>query len=245
METIVLLHGWGVRPENYQTLIDSLNKKYQVIAPPIYNLTEKELTWKKLSKNLDKFIGKKNVYLLGTSLGGGLALAYAALFPQKAKGVIVCEPVGAKIKKTKLIGAFLLSKMSGRALFYPGAVSITASVVKAFFKELFFNFMSLYRLVNLVLNQDIEDLLPKIKAPVYILWSKNPDVLPLKMGERLHQRIPDSTLNPNFSDKNHLWCLIEQEKVAEETKKILETSPLGEREERKTENRKPQRRNIL
>jgi pimeloyl-ACP methyl ester carboxylesterase len=74
----------------------------------------------------------------------------------------------------------------------------------------------------MVYRQDLEKSLPKIRVPVYLLWSKNSSVLPLWMGERLHQRIPNSIFNPNFSDKNHLWCLLEQEKVAKEVKKILE-----------------------
>lgn len=232
METLILLHGWGVESKNYHNLISSLSKDYRVITPSLYELVpEKQLSWQKLAENLDKkVIGKQKVFLLGTSLGGGLALAYAAFYPKKVKGVIVCEPVGAKIKKSKLIGSFLLSKMSIRAIFYPKGGRMTFSILKTFIKQLLFNFRNLYRLANLVLEKDLEKTVKKIKASVRILWSSEPDILPLWAGERLEQRIETASFNPKFSNKNHLWCLIEQEKVSQEVKDFLkDTSKRGER----------------
>lgn len=237
METLVFLHGGGARPENYQALLDSLSKKYKVNAPVLYDLVEtKDFSWRKFAKNLDKLIGNKKVYLVGSSLGGGLSLAYAAFYPHKVKAVIACESVGAGTKRNLIVWAFLLLKMSTRALFYSGGLRVGVELRCTLINVLVTtNFKRIYSLLKMVYEQDLEEFLPRIKVPVYLLWSKNSGVLPLEMGERLDQRIKTSFFNPNFSDKNHLWCLLEQEKVAQEVRKILaDISTRGERGEKIT-----------
>ena len=221
MKTVVYLHGGGVTPEDYQGLIDSLSKRYKVIAPNLYELAEtKRFTWKEFAGNLDKSLGGKKVYLVGTSLGADLTLAYAAFYPQKVKAVVVCEPVG-KMKRSVIGWAYVLQKTTIRALFYPGGFRAIMRPRFNFLRECLLNFRKIYSLTRMVRKEDYERFLVKIKAPVYLLWSKNSGLLPLWVGKRLHQRIPNSTLNPNFSDKNHLWCFLEQERIAQEVKKIF------------------------
>lgn len=230
METVVFLHGWGTGPKIFQPLIKSLGKNYHVIAPNLSDLTDnKEFTWKKFAENLDKFIGKRKIYLIGTSLGGGLALAYAALHPKKVKVVIACEPAGFKSRRNKIIWAFLLLWMTTRALSYPRGIRVVSKVRVSFLKETIFHFREVYTQAKLGLEKDLEKHLSKIKAPVHLLWSKNSGILPLWMGERVHQRITTSKFDPNFSDKNHLWCVFEQEKIAKMFFKILTDGKIGER----------------
>lgn len=221
METLVYLHGGGVTPKDYQDLIESLEEKYQVIAPNLYDLAEtQKFTWKKMAENLDKLISEKKIYLVGTSLGADLALAYAAFYPQKVKAVIACEPVG-KMERGVIGWAYALQKTTIRALFYPGGFREIMKPRFNFLKEAP-KFRRIYNLAKMVRKEDYERFLTKIKAPVYLLWSKNSGLLPLWVGERLHQRIPDSTFNQNFSDKNHLWCFLEQKNLAREVKKIFD-----------------------
>lgn len=220
METIVFLHGWGVGPENSRLLINSLGKKFNVIAPNLSNLTDKkDFSWQKFAENLDRLIVKKQIYLVGMSLGGGLALTYAAFYPQKVKAVIACEPAGIKIKRNKIIWTFLIIKMVIRALFYPEGVKFIPKVCFSFLKECILNFRKIYRQAKLVSGKGLEEFLAKIQAPVYLLWSKNSNLLPLWMGERLHQGIVTSRLYPSFSNKNHLWGLFEQKKLAQKVSK--------------------------
>lgn len=229
METVVFLHGWGSGPQNKQLLINWLSKKYHVIAPNLSDLTDKkDFSWEKFADNLDKFIGKRKVYLVGVSLGGGLALAYSAFYHKKVRAVVTCEPAGIKIKRNIIISAFLFLKMTTRALFYPEGVKIVSRVRFSFLKECLSHPKELYTQLKLVLEKDLEKPLSRIKSPVYILWGKSPDLLPLWMGERLHQGIPNSKFNPKFSDKNHLWCLFEQKKLARGILKFFDTHPPGE-----------------
>jgi len=221
METLVYLHGGGVTPKDYQDLIESLKKKYLVIAPNLYDLAEtKKFTWREMAGNLDKLLGGKKVYLVGTSLGADLALAYAAFYPQKVKTVVACEPVG-KMERSVIGWAYALQKTTMRALFYPGGFRAIMKPRFNFLKEGALNFRKIYSLAKMVRKEDYERFLVKIKAPVYLLWSKNSGLLPLWVGKRLHQRIPNSKFNPKFSNKNHLWCFLEQERIAQEVKKIF------------------------
>lgn len=170
---------------------------------------------------MDKFVGKKEVYLVGVSLGGGLALVYAAFYPEKVKAVIACEPAGIKTRGSKIVWAFLLIWMTTRALFYPKGIRIVSKVCFSFLKESILHFREVYSQAKLGLERDFEKSLAKIKAPVYLLWSKNSGILPLWMGERIHQRIASSKFEPSFSTKNHLWCMFEQEKIAKKAFKFF------------------------
>jgi len=218
METLVFLHHWGIGPENYNSLINSLRKKYQVIAPNLSSLTEnkKDFSLEEFAKNLDKLIGRKKIYLLGVSLGGVLALSYACHYPDKVKVVVVCEPGGIKFKRSKVAWSFLIVKMLVRALFYPRGIRVVLRVCFSFLKESILNFRKLDIQAKLGLKMDLADSLAKIKSPVFLFWSEKPDLVPLSVGKRLHQGIATSKFNPSFSNKNHLWPLFEQEKIAKE-----------------------------
>lgn len=176
---------------------------------------------KKFAKNLDRLIGKKKIYLLGVSLGGGLALSYACFYTDKVKAIVACEPGGIKFKRSKIVWSFLIIKMLARALFYPRGIKVVPRVCFTFLKENILNFRGMYSQANLGLEMDLADSLVKIKCPIFLLWSGNPDLVPLWIGKRLHQGIASSKFYPAFSNKNHLWLLFEQEKVTKLVSQIF------------------------
>lgn len=220
-KTLVFLTAWGERSDNFLPLLIKVRKKYQVLTPNLSSLVEsKNLSWQVVSAKLDQVIGHHQVYLLGTSLGGGLALAYAAFFPNKVKLVIACEPAGIKLKRRKIVWVWLMVKMIIKGFFYPKGSQYIPKMFRAVIKEAFSHPGQLKAQLKLVWKEDLEKYLSQIRTPVYLFWSKNSEIFPSWVGEKFKQNIIKAQLDSSFSDKNHLFIL-EQDRLANEVIKII------------------------
>lgn len=86
-KTLVLLHGLFGALSNFKEVVDQFSPNYRAGIPmlPLYDLPVLDTNAKKLAKFLHEFIefkGFKDVYLLGNSLGGHVALIYSRKHPE-------------------------------------------------------------------------------------------------------------------------------------------------------------------
>lgn len=102
-ETVVLVHGLGQNGyRDWRTVIPALAQHYHVLAMdlPGFGLSQKPngryspTQYARLLQWLISQSGRERVYLVGHSMGGAVALRYAATFPDTLHGVVLVSVAG-------------------------------------------------------------------------------------------------------------------------------------------------------
>ena len=203
-ETVVMLHGWGANIELFRPSAELVSQKYRVLAPdlPGAGLTpEPPEVW-----NVDNYVdfvirfiasfGVKKVILLGHSFGGRVIIKMANRkdLPFTVSRIILVDAAGIKPEKTpeqkmkegiskfgkKLLGGNekLLNKIQSMA----GSADYRAA--SPLMRKI---------LVNVV-NEDLTQLLPGIKASTLLIWGTLDTATPITDGEKMEELIPDAGL---------------------------------------------------
>jgi 2-succinyl-6-hydroxy-2,4-cyclohexadiene-1-carboxylate synthase len=109
-EVVLLLHGFTGSKETWQPLIESLSKKYRVIALDLLGhgetsspIDKSRYQMEEAASEIKEFLEKleiKSVHLLGYSMGGRLALYFALHYPTYVTSLILesCTPGLPKIE---------------------------------------------------------------------------------------------------------------------------------------------------
>ena len=253
-EPVILLHGLGGSWEDWLELIPALSPVYRVCAidfpgfgksPPPPRQHEYDLVF--VANFMRKFMdakGYQRVFLVGNSMGGGIALRCAMDDPERIQGVVLAN------------GAGLGKEISGfnRALAFPGIARLAIPFiekehVRAIWKSMFFNpelitpamidrtwewiqktetkkfLIYLYPKVLSIWGQKYL-LLPeaeKIRCPVLITWGINDAVLPVLHAVNAFQAIHSAQLTL-IRDCGHVPQLEQAEIFNQSVMKFLKYS---------------------
>jgi four helix bundle suffix protein len=219
-ESLIFLHGGGIRALTYKKCLDCLSKKYKVYAPDLPNfggssIPSKIWDFSDYANFLSEFIDSlpvKNVTILGHSFGGGIAL-HLANRNQKIKKVILANPAG-MIRINSLRKAyfhFFIKKTIDDLLINP---FITFIPLKDFAINLFTRLgkaITIFRMVNLTVREKIIDL-SEIRVPTLILWGENDEIYSRKEIESC--KFSDFT-KVEYIKGNHDWILFKPELLIE------------------------------
>lgn len=181
----------------------------------------------------------RNLTLVGNSLGGGIALLVALRLTQEDPGrlskLVLIDSAGAK--QMLPIHLRLLRSFLGTAILYLTPPSIAArmtlrmcyhdrkKVTKADVTAYAAPFVSrearhaLLQTARQCVPPNTEELiseLSRITVPTFILWGREDKVIPIEVGESLHQLIPNSKLEV-LEECGH----IPQEEKPEETVALI------------------------
>jgi pimeloyl-ACP methyl ester carboxylesterase len=214
-ETVVLLHGFGASADNWNRFAARLTKRYRVIAPDLpgwgqsTRLAPESYGYPRQVERLQEFLtqlGLERFHLIGHSMGGFIASAYAAHYPEKVitLGLIaphgVTEPQPGELAKSVAAGdnwliatsvpefERLLNNVFARRPYLPKSVfrllahhAVRNSAKSAMiFTEMQAN------------EPPLEKRLPQIKAPALILWGSQDRVLHVSCAEVFRQGIRNS-----------------------------------------------------
>lgn len=199
LKNIYILHGWTYTLENWQPIVDNLRARdYKVTLLKVPGLTtELEKPW-----NLNDYVdwlnqelkGKNQVYLIGHSNGGRIAIAFTAKYPQKVEKLILIDSAGITVKtfranmKKKIFkfiaktGKKVSSSPIARKWLYKIAREKDYEKANPIMRETMSNLITV----------DIEPLLTKITVPTLIIWGELDKSTPLKDGKLMSCQIKDS-----------------------------------------------------
>jgi pimeloyl-ACP methyl ester carboxylesterase len=190
LPTAVVLHGLGSAASAFAPVLDRLlSHSRRVVAPdlpghgfsaaPAVTLTAERLV-EAVGELLDG-LGEP-IFLVGTSLGGGLALRYAARRPQVVSALALISPAGAQLEEgewDELVRAFdpararaLLDRLYHRVPWYASAL---APSVRAL--------MSRSAVRDILASATPADLPPpeslrNLPMPVLLLWGESERLFP-------------------------------------------------------------------
>jgi pimeloyl-ACP methyl ester carboxylesterase len=217
-EPLVVIHGGGGDARTWWRNIDELAGKYTVYAPdlPGYGGSQPldgRYYIPELSEFIDKFarsLGLEKFYLMGHSLGGGIALNYALKSPQKIIKLVLVSSLclGREIAfwvrlftlpaLIRSIGALMvfvfksvtwLAKQLNPAEYImtlsPASMAVGCSITT-------------FRHQTLVLEQRLSE----VKMPTLLVWGGKDPIVPVKQAYRAAKAIPDCRVEV-FKNRGH------------------------------------------
>ena len=124
MENILILHGWGSQAERWSEVKELLeNGGYRVYVPDLPGFGESLPPPQAWSVDdyvewVRSFCEKENlsqIFLLGHSFGGSIAIKFVNYFPEKVQGLILVAP---KLKRQKTLLWIFKYLIIAKKIFY-------------------------------------------------------------------------------------------------------------------------------
>jgi pimeloyl-ACP methyl ester carboxylesterase len=219
--TVLILHGWGGSSDSWLTVQKILTGHgYKVIVPDFPGFG-KSVTppsaWgiKDYTDFVLKFIEQTkldNFFLIGHSFGGRISVRLASEYPEKIRGLILCDAAGIKPKMGfKNLTIFFLARL-GNAIFTPKHLARFKDSVR----NIFYAFLrnkdyvkakgTMRETIIKVLEEDLSPELPKINAKTLIVWGSQDKMVPLKYGYIFKEKIAGSQMEiiPKIGHSPHL-----------------------------------------
>lgn len=185
---LVLIHGGGAASaeSDWESNLEFLAHHYRVYAPDLvgYGKSDKprlDYTTRFFNKFFDDYMtamGLERTNLLGHSLGGGVALAYALNHPDRVEKLVLVDSAGLT-NELGLVGKLLhpiftrVARLKGDHVY----VSLMTGGSQREPSELF------------------TERLHELKAPTLIVWGEWDGYIPVKLAYLAHERIKDSKLH--------------------------------------------------
>lgn len=208
-EFVLFLHGWGSNIKLWQGLMDTVAPKYTALAldmPGFGESDEPKEAW-----NVDDYVDfvlkfvdlfkPESLVLVGHSFGGRVIIKMLNReLPFEVKKIILIDAAGIKPKKTLKQKISLLAYKTGRKI-------METKPLKAMFPDSVENMRKkrgsadynsatpiMRQTLVKVVNEDLTELLPNIKASSLLVWGTNDTATPLSDGEKMESLIPDAGL---------------------------------------------------
>ena len=209
-KNLVLIHGLGASAERWESVIPNFGKHFTVYVPDLigFGLSDKpsvdyttDLFVKFLSSFLDE-VGVKTATVIGSSLGGQIAIEYASANPQSVEKLILVSPAGAMKQSTPALDAYIMAALYPDSTTAQNAFSImtgnnkeiSQSTVDGFIHRMLlpnakYAFMS--TILGMKNAPEISTKLEVLQIPTLVIWGELDPVIPIKYAEYFVQNIRD------------------------------------------------------
>jgi pimeloyl-ACP methyl ester carboxylesterase len=213
---LLFLHGASGMPAILPCL-HKLAEKFDVVVPehPGYGQSD-EPAWLDNIHDMAYFylefldkLDLREVYLIGNSMGGWIALEMAVRSTARIKSMVVISPAGVKTPGVLPADTFLMSpEEQVRALIHDQKLAEARLAEPVSPEALDVALKNKHTTARLAWEPRFHDPhLPKwlhrIGVPVTIVWGKEDRILPVGMAKRIHDLIPGSKLEV-IAEAGHL-----------------------------------------
>lgn len=211
--TVILLHGLGGSSQVWQLNIAPLAEKYHVVVPDQigFGKSDKPLVNYRIRTYVDfldqfcKQLKIERASLVGSSMGGWIAAAFTAAFPDRVDKLVLVDAAGYMPPKdldtrtfyglnptTREAMKVLLAKV-----FYNKVFQTDAAVDQAIAARLAagdgYTINSITE--SIIRGEDfLDDTVKTIKRPTLIIWGRQDGLVPLAEGEHFNKDISGSKL---------------------------------------------------
>ena len=208
---VIPLHGLLGDTGNWLSLMECLSPRCRVAIPelPWYSLPREDATIDAVVRFVHAFVDQLDVdgvHLIGSSLGGHIALLYARAHSQRVRTRTLTGSSGLR-ERPVMAGSILRSgtpvrrddyeliKNRAETTFYD-PLAVTPEMVHDAY-ELFNNETKLVSLVSMTksaMRRAMDHELPLVTQPTCLIWGKNDVITPDDVAEDFHRLLPDSDL---------------------------------------------------
>ncbi len=211
---VILLHGLGGDMSNWAPTISALATKYRVIVPDQvgFGKSDKPVIAYRVGTLVDfldglyKELKIERASLVGNSLGGWTAAAFALAYPEKVDRVVLVDAGGVMLPQsadqTELRAALTGSTRESirqlmSMIFYNKQYQSDVAVDMMFTRKMTRTdgYTIQQFIESIVRGEDmLDNRLASIKQPTLIVWGREDRLTPLAMGEQFKKGIPNSEL---------------------------------------------------
>jgi abhydrolase domain-containing protein 6 len=211
-QTILMLHGFGGNKELWMRFARYLTDDYHVVIPDIAGFGESsqipEDTYDAETQltRIDRFIQAlklERFHVAGNSMGGMLAAMYGATYPQKVLTLGLLAPAGVGSPKPSETAVFLQKGtnplLTGSSEDYERLLNlcfVKPPFIPSQFKKLLIADAIAHREFNEKIWKDmkreesfLDPYLPKIQAPVLIIWGEADKILDVGGASVLEKKL--------------------------------------------------------
>ncbi|HSA97575.1 MAG TPA: alpha/beta hydrolase [Candidatus Nitrosotenuis sp.] len=209
-KNLVLIHGLGASAERWEPVLPYFSKHYNVIVPDLigFGYSDKpntDYTAEFFTQFVASFVdalGLDRTAIMGSSLGGQIAVEYTAANQQSVDRLILVSPAGAMKQSTPALDAYVMAALypdleSAKTAFMMmtgNNKDVNQHIIDDFVQRMRlpnakFAFMS--TLLGLKNAPEITARLEKILVPTLVLWGELDPVIPVKYAEKFVREIRD------------------------------------------------------
>jgi len=211
--TVILLHGLGGSTQVWGFNIGPLAEKYHVVVPDQigFGKSDKPLVNYRIRTYVDfldqfcKQLGIERASLVGNSMGGWIAAAFTAAFPDRVDRLVLVDAAGYAPPKDLDTRTFYGLNPTTREgmkvlvakVFYSKAFQTDAAIEQAIAARLAagdgYTINSITE--SIIRGEDyLDDTVKTIKRPTLIIWGRQDGLVPLAEGEHFNKDIAGSKL---------------------------------------------------
>jgi pimeloyl-ACP methyl ester carboxylesterase len=207
---LILIHGLGASAERWEEIIPNLSRYFTVYVPDLIGFGQSDkpnvdYTTDFFAGFIKSFLGELGIEkstVMGSSLGGQIAIEYAAQNQQVVDRLVLVSPSGAMKQSTPALDAYVMAAL------YPDPVSaknaftmmtgndkhVSENIVESFVQRMRmpnakFAFMS--TLLGLKNAPELSTKLELLYVPTLIVWGSLDPVIPVKYAEYFVKNIRD------------------------------------------------------
>ena len=205
-ETLLLLHGWGGNSQMLRPLLNYFCGRFRVISLDLPGFGRSSIprqTWgsRQYAQCIRQIIRQLQLapcHIIAHSFGGRIAIALAAQHPELVNKLVLTASAGLPPqRKLDYYFKVYLFKLSKKLLNLTGSSheKLRRALAQRIGSADYISANPKMRSILVkVVNEDLTEFLPRIKAPTLLLWGENDQATPAAMGELMNQLIPDSNL---------------------------------------------------
>lgn len=208
---LLFIHGWGLAPPAYATMLEALARNRRVVAPYMPGLTwnhpvrryssHAELAAVVLSAA--DALGLEAFHLAGQSTGGGIAAALAADHPERVLSLTLIDASGLPHHAARY-PALARAREVIEETVTVGPTKASLIMARSFLTSLAWGGLATLRMTAVPLRDNLTTTFQRITAPTLVLWGGRDRLFPLTAGEEMARLIPSARLHV-VPDGWHSW----------------------------------------
>jgi pimeloyl-ACP methyl ester carboxylesterase len=201
-EPLLFVHCWGLSSAAFAELFDRLAGHYRVIAPdlpgfgrsPAFSGAVSYEAYADVLAGVLDDLGIERAHVAGLSMGGGIALSFAARHPQRVRRLVLMAPTGCPEVSLPRLACNRMIELAEQSL-HPAQLHGSARAGRAFAANLLRHPATLWATVRMVAARDIRDEARRIRAPTLLLWGARDRTVPPRLAAQFAERLPRATVH--------------------------------------------------